>query len=180
MHAPLLWCDIETTGLDPAADRLLEVGLALTDANLRVVAETSLVLSCRNVRDLEMSHVVREMHERSGLFDEVERSSLGLRAAEELLVAWVQEHHAEGLYMAGSGVHFDRGWLKHHMPALIQVWNYRNFDLTTLRYFFGAEKETAAHRALPDIRQSMQQLRDFAARARQAGLVAVPAASLVA
>lgn len=180
MHAPLLWVDIETSGLDEHTARLLEVGMVLTDDMLEEVAYIDVVLGWRNPHEMEMPDEVREMHTRSGLLDEVARSRLCLREAEDLLVAWVKHHGAEGLYMAGSGVHFDRRWLRHLMPSLAGCFHYRNFDMTTLRYFLGTAKTEPAHRALADLRQSIEDLRRAAARARATGLIAVPATPAVA
>lgn len=176
MHAPLLWIDVETTGLDEHTARLLEVGMILTDGDLNEVACIDVVLGWRNPRELPMVDLVREMHEASGLFDEVAASRMCLREAEDLLVAWVDANDARGLFMAGSGVHFDRRWLRHLMPTLAACFNYRNFDATTLRYFFNTEKEAPKHRVLGDIRQSISNIRMLVRRARNAGIIALPAA----
>lgn len=178
MHTPLLWADIETTGLSEHADRMLELGLVLTDANLGVVSTFEMVLGWPRVRELDIHPIVRGMHEENGLFDEVELSSYCLREVEDRALTWVKEHDAAGLFMAGSGVGgFDRRWFRHLMPHLAKVWAHRNVDLTTLRYFFGTSKEgDVAHRAVPDILQSVDQLRGFVTRARQCGLIALPMA----
>ena len=175
MHEPLLWCDIETSGLSERTDRLLEVGLVLTDADLSIVEETAVVIGWRNVRDFEMSEFVREMHEKSGLFDAVERSLLCTREAEDRLVRWVGARGADGLYMAGSGVGFDRRWLRHLMPSFAKLFHYRNFDMTTLRYFLGDEKREPVHRSLGDLHQSIEDLRRYVRMAHAAGLIALPA-----
>ncbi|KKK49844.1 hypothetical protein LCGC14_3130970, partial [marine sediment metagenome] len=94
-----------------------------------------------------------------GLLDTVECSGVTTLRAEQILLEWVERHQAAGLYMAGSGVHFDRRWLRRWMPALVRVWHYRNFDMTTLRYFFDEEKKTTKHRALGDLRQNVADLR---------------------
>lgn len=180
MHAPLLWLDLETTGLDEHTARLLEVGMILTDGDLNEVACIDVVLGWRTPHALEMPDIVREMHMASGLLDEVAASRMCLREAEDLLVAWVDLHDARNLYMAGSGVHFDRRWLRHLMPALAACFHYRNFDATTLRYFFDTEKEAPEHRVLGDLRQSIKNIRMLADRARAAGIIALPAASAVA
>lgn len=175
MHAPLLWVDIETLGLSEHNRCMLEVGLVLTDASLEVVAQTDIVIGWRNVRSLPADPAARAMHEVNGLLDEVEASHVSMREAEAHLLAWVERHDAKGLYMAGSGIGFDRRWLRVQMPTLAEVWHYRNFDMTTIRYFFGSEKREPAHRALADIHQSIEELRAAVAQARRAGLVAIPA-----
>lgn len=174
MHTPLLWLDIETTGLSPHTDLMLEAALVLTDSRLNIVRETDLVIGWADIRSVEMSDFVRDMHERNGLFDAVRESDLCLREVERLLLHWIDMHDCRDLYMAGSGVHFDRNWLKVQMPALACAWHYRNLDLTTLRYFFGDEKKDPPHRALTDLRQNIENLRNYAARAHTAGLITTP------
>ncbi|KKN41334.1 hypothetical protein LCGC14_0724160, partial [marine sediment metagenome] len=156
---PLLWLDIETTGLSEHQDLLLEVGMILTDEHLRVTASTSIVIGYNRIRELMTNEFVLDMHKRNGLLDAVERSDVTTLRAEQLLLEWVERHSADGFYMAGSGVHFDRRWLTRWMPALVRVWHYRNFDMTTLRYFFEEEKATSDHRAIGDLKQNIADLR---------------------
>jgi len=174
MHTRLLWVDLETTGLNPHTDLMLELALVLTDGHLCIVDEASWVLGWTHIREMDISDFVREMHEGNGLFDAVERSTLCVREVEKKAIQWIEHHEARGLYMAGSGVHFDRGWLKVQMPTLATAFHYRNMDLTTLRYFFGTQKKDPGHRALADLRDNIRDLRGFAAKAREAGLVALP------
>jgi oligoribonuclease len=179
MHAPLLWADIESTGLDPHSCHMLEVALLLTDENLREIAHVNVVLGWRDLRHSpDIDPYVRQMHEVSGLWDEVEASDLCVRQAEVELVKWVEEWDAHGLYLAGSGVHFDRRWFRTHMPRLARLFHYRNFDLTTLRYFFGTDKSDPPHRALLDLRQNVADLRELADKARAAGLLTLPISQL--
>ncbi len=156
---PLLWLDIETTGLSENEDLLLEIGLVLTDDHLCISASTSVVVGYNRIRELVTNEFVAKMHEANGLLDAVERSDVTTLHAEQVLLEWIEKHKAAGLYMAGSGVHFDRRWLSRWMPALVRVWHYRNFDMTTLRYFFNEEKATTEHRALDDLKQNIADLR---------------------
>ena len=157
----MLWCDVETLGLDEKTLPLLEVGLAATNQDLEVIAEISLVIGHPDIRDHATEERVREMHERSGLLAEVEKSEWNLSSAEASLIAWVDTHAARGLCMAGSGVWFDRRWLSFHMPKLSQVWHYHNYDISTLRRFWSTAKPEPAHRTLGDIHQAIGELRKF-------------------
>lgn len=175
MHESLLWLDVETDGLEEATGHIFEVGMALTDGELNEVASVEVVVGWRDW-SLPMSDYVRDMHTKNGLLKEVAASRTSLYEAEGRLVEFVHEHDALGLYMAGSGVHFDRRWVQYLMPTLARLFHYRNFDLTTLRYFFGDEKTEPPHRALPDLRQNIAELRRYVERARALGLVALPKA----
>ena len=39
MSAPLVWIDLEMTGLNPLRDRIIEMATIITDSDLNVVAE---------------------------------------------------------------------------------------------------------------------------------------------
>lgn len=159
MPGRLLWLDIETTGLSENEDLLLEVGLIVTDEQLRVAASIDVVIGYNRVQDLVTNDFVRQMHEQNGLLGLVEQSAVTVLRAEQILLEWVEREDASGLYMAGSGVHFDRRWLRRWMPAFVKQFHYRNFDMTTLRYFFEEEKQTTSHRALADLKQNIADLR---------------------
>lgn len=181
-HLPLLWTDLESTGLSPRADHLLEYAMALTDGEFRVVGTFRVVIGRRDVRSLPMAENVRAMHEENGLLDEVERSSTSVREAEIQGLAWARAHGCvadplgrdTGPYMAGSSPQFDRDFYMIQMPALARLWHYRNVDMTTLRYFFADPKRKVAHRALSDVLDSVEDLRGYVARARACGLLALP------
>lgn len=174
MHEPLLWCDVETNCLEEAGGYIFEIALALTDSDQNEVASTDIVIGWRDPWLLPLNDVARDMHTRNGLLEEVAASRVSLREAEDRFVAWIKEHDATGLYMAGRGPHFDRRWTRHQMPALERQFSHRNVDLTTLRYFFGAEKVEPPHRALQDLRASIDDLRRYVAWARSAGLLLMP------
>jgi len=166
MVDPLLWVDLETTGLEERDGLILELGMILTDSRLRVVAEFQRVVHVHRLIDRFGDGIpphVLDMHSRSGLFAEVEQPGPCLGLVEDQALEWVEEHDAGGLHMAGSGVGFDRRWMRRHMPRLAAVFHYRNHDLTTLRRFFREEKSSTPHRALEDLRINVEDYRRYVA-----------------
>jgi len=160
MH--LLWTDLETTGLDERAGLLLELGLVLTGPGFCELARFSCVVGYPDIRSRIRSSYVRQMHEASGLLDEVERSTCTLAELEARAVSWVRDHHATDLPMGGSSPHFDRRWLKEHTPELAGLYHHRLIDTTTLRILFGFEKPAGAHRALDDLDNCLGIVRELA------------------
>ena len=172
----LVWVDLETTGLDPQCDRILEIGIAVTDLRLFELETFSAVLQCEEkfLCRTFMDDCVISMHLHSGLLREVQESTLQLHQAEpqiiELIGKWAPGRTSP---MCGSSVHFDRAALRTWMPAVERLFHWRNLDvscLTTLRrmwmpYYEAQTPEffegEPCHRALSDIRYSISRLAHY-------------------
>jgi oligoribonuclease len=140
----ILWVDIEGTGLDPLSDVILEIGLRITDVEGNTLDKvTSLVWNPAWKFKLDCNPVVRDMHNKSGLTEELEdlggrpiRVSYSPEVVAKRLAAWVTDRIQpnEGYWpMAGNSVHYDRSFLSIHMPHLLEMWHYRNLDVSSLR-----------------------------------------------
>jgi oligoribonuclease len=169
----LVWIDLEMTGLDIEIDQILEVATLITDDSLTIVAEAPpLVLSCPESNLEAMSHVVREMHDKSGLTDEVRRSNLSIEQAERQTLAFIREHVPDPgtSPLCGNSIGYDRRFIAKYMPAVDKHLHYRCIDVSTItclaslwaKQIFEAEQPSAQrHRALDDIRESVAQLRYY-------------------
>jgi oligoribonuclease len=167
----LLWLDLETTGLEPQSDRILEVGCVFTDVELNELGTFHRVLSYgEEFMRAHCADVVLQMHEQSGLLAEVTGPFPGasgiLRDVEEDLIWFLKKHMSVfdrySVVMAGSSIHFDRGFTKYWMPHFDRHVHYRMLDVTAFRYALlpvvGADfkmQKTKAHRAMADIRESI-------------------------
>lgn len=170
MSGSLVWVDLETTGLDARSDSILEVGLVITDGDLNMTATTArLVAPTRRLLG-QADPVVRDMHAASGLTRELEDGwGLARVDAERVLVDWLSERvPADTSPMCGSSVNFDRGFLNEQMPILAAHFHYRNIDVSTIkelvrRWYPQAEPphSRGAHRALLDLRDSINELRFY-------------------
>jgi oligoribonuclease len=168
----LVWIDLEMSGLDPTRERILEAAVIVTTSELEVVAEGPNLVIHQPDEVLErMDEWNREHHGASGLTERVRSSALGEREAEERLLAFVREYCDErSCPLAGNSVHLDREFLKRYMPALTAFLHYRIVDVSTIkelaRRWFPAAREAAppkksTHRALDDIRESIEELRYY-------------------
>ena len=137
-----IWCDLETTGLDPAKDEILAIGLIVTDNAFTEIARferfTHVPAGWKAMRD--MSPFVLDMHTRSGLIERVADSRLELADVEREACAFLDQHLGEPAekikdrpVMAGNSVHFDRAFLLRHCPELIRRFNYRLLDVSSLK-----------------------------------------------
>ena len=169
---PIIWVDLEMTGLDPNKDLILEIAVVVTDGNLSEAIEgPDLVLHAEPDRLAEMEQVVSEMHAASGLTVAARQSNLEAGTAEQQVLEFVREHTEPGVApLAGNSVHVDRAFLAQQMPELEAHLHYRNIDVSTLKElvrrwdpdaFAEVPPKAGGHRALADIRESIAELRAY-------------------
>jgi oligoribonuclease len=166
----LVWIDCEMTGLDLQNDALIEIACLVTDGELRVLGEgVDVVIHADESKLAAMPDVVRDMHARSGLTEEVRRSTVSLAEAEQLVLAYVREHVPEPrtVPLAGNTIATDRGFIARDMPELDAHLHYRMVDVSSIkelcrrwfpRVFFAKPDKGLAHRALADIEESIREL----------------------
>ncbi|GIF06724.1 oligoribonuclease [Actinoplanes siamensis] len=166
----LVWIDCEMTGLDLGKDKLIEVAALVTDPELNVLGEgVDLVIHADDAALDAMPPVVRDMHAKSGLTEEVRRSALTMSEAEEVILAYVKEHVPlpRTAPLCGNSIATDRGFLARDMPALDAHLHYRMIDVSSIkelcrrwypRVYFGQPAKGLSHRALADIKESIREL----------------------
>jgi len=166
----LVWIDCEMTGLDLQRDALIEIACLVTDGDLRVLGEgVDVVIHAEECALTAMLDVVRDMHARSGLTEEVRRSTVRLADAEKLVLDYVRTHVPEPRTapLAGNSIATDRGFLARDMPELDGHLHYRMVDVSSVkelcrrwfpRVFFAKPEKGLAHRALADIEESIREL----------------------
>jgi oligoribonuclease len=181
----LVWIDCEMTGLDLRRDALIEVAVLVTDADLNLVDEgLDVVIHTSDEALASMLPVVRDMHASSGLTELVRSATLTLPEAEEAVLAYVKAHvpQAGVAPLCGNSIATDRGFLARDMPALDEYLHYRMVDVSSVkelarrwypRVYWAQPAKGLAHRALADIRESVQELRYY----RQALFVELPGPS---
>ena len=174
MNDRLVWIDCEMTGLSITADALVEIAALVTDFDLNVLGEGIDLIIKPPAEALEqMVPFVRDMHTSSGLLDELD-SGTTLADAEEQVLAYVREHCADGSRppLAGNSVGTDRLFLARDMHALDEFLHYRIVDVSSIkelarhwypRAYFAAPAKRGNHRALADIRESIEELRYYRA-----------------
>jgi oligoribonuclease len=165
----LIWVDCEMTGLDINSDALVEIAVLVTDAQLNVLGEgIDLVIKCSQEKLDGMNDFVREMHTSSGLITEI---SNGVTAAEaeSAILEYLSKYAPDAgkSPLAGNSVYVDRAFIARDLPALNAYLHYRTVDVSSIkelarrwypRVYFAAPKKTGNHRALGDIRDSIDEL----------------------
>jgi oligoribonuclease len=166
----LVWIDCEMTGLDLGKDALIEIAALVTDAELNILGEgVDVVIHADDAVLDGMPDVVRDMHARSGLTEEVRQSTVSLAAAEQLVLDYIRAHvpDAGSAPLAGNSIATDRGFIARDMPTLDGYLHYRMIDVSSIkelcrrwfpRIYYGQPEKGLAHRALADIRESITEL----------------------
>jgi oligoribonuclease len=168
----LVWIDCEMTGLDLEADALIEVAALVTDFDLQVLGDgVDIVIKPPAAALDQMIPFVRDMHTSSELIEELD-DGVTLAEAEDLVLAYVREHCPDDSRppLAGNTVATDRAFLARDMPTLEQFLHYRIVDVSSIkelsrrwfpRAYYNAPAKGGNHRALADIRESIEELRYY-------------------
>jgi oligoribonuclease len=167
----LAWLDLEMTGLDPDGDRIIEIAIVVTDAQLQTVAEGPVLAIHQPDPVLDaMDAWNKSTHGRSGLVDRVRASRLAEADAEALMLAFLAEHvPAKTSPICGNSICQDRRFLARWMPKLEGYFHYRNLDVSTLKELVRRWRPELAkgltkqgkHEALADIYESIDELRYY-------------------
>lgn len=168
----IVWIDCEMTGLDLGRDALIEVAALVTDSDLTILGEgVDLVIACPPEALETMPDVVRDMHTSSGLLVEL-AGGISMADAQAQVMAYVREHVSDQRKapLAGNTVGTDRGFLARDMPELDAFLHYRIIDVSSIkelarrwypRAYYNAPRKDGGHRALADIRESIEELRYY-------------------
>lgn len=161
------------TGLDLAKDALIEIAVLITDAELNVLDEgLDLVIHADDDALADMPDVVREMHAKSGLTEEVRRSTITVADAERQVLDHIKRFvpDAQTAPLAGNSIGTDRGYIARDMPDLDAHLHYRMVDVSSVkelvrrwypRIYYAKPEKGLAHRALADIKESIAELRYY-------------------
>ncbi|SRR5258706_4407034 len=167
----LAWIDMEMSGLQPEADRVLEIALLVTDAQLALIAEGPVLVVHQPDAVLEaMDSWNRSVHKKSGLIERVRASTLTEAQAENQALAFLAPLvPAAASPMCGNSICQDRRFLARWLPRLEAHFHYRNLDVSTLKELVRRWKPEALkgfikegrHEALADIRESIEELKFY-------------------
>ncbi|MCA1926225.1 MAG: oligoribonuclease [Thiobacillus sp.] len=167
----LLWLDMEMTGLVPETDRIIELAIVVTDADLGIVAEGPVLVVHQPDEVMQaMDNWNKGTHGKSGLIDRVKASRLSEADAEAQMLAFVKQYVPERTSpMCGNSICQDRRFMARYMPALEAFFHYRNLDVSTLKELAKrwrpglAEgfKKSGKHEALADIYESIEELKYY-------------------
>ncbi|MFM1990440.1 MAG: hypothetical protein RJA99_3397 [Pseudomonadota bacterium] len=167
----LVWVDMEMTGLRPDVDRIIEVAVVVTDAELNLLAQGPVIAIHQPDSVLAaMDAWNTATHGRSGLTERVRQSTITEADAQRTLIAFLKPWVPAGKSpMCGNSICQDRRFMARTMPELEAYFHYRNLDVSTVKELCRrwrpevakAFVKRSAHTALADIEESIDELRHY-------------------
>ncbi|MEO5680100.1 MAG: oligoribonuclease [Acidimicrobiales bacterium] len=172
LRVMLAWMDLEMTGLDPGRHVIVEIATLITDDDLTIVAEgPDLVVHATDEQLALMDDVVVGMHTRSGLLEAVKASTTSLADAGARTLEFLRQHAPVGkVPLCGNSIGTDRRFLAAFLPEVEAHLHYRSVDVSTVKELArrwypaaagDAPRKAGGHRALDDIRESVEELRYY-------------------
>jgi len=171
----LVWIDLEMTGLEVERDVIVEIACIVTDSELNALDDGIQLIVHADAEALTaMGDFVREMHTKSGLLPEIEGSDIDVAAAQKSVLDYVRSHvpTASAAPLCGNSIGTDRRFLAIYMRELDDYLHYRSIDVSSLkelcrRWYPAIYRKRPGkaehHRALADIRESIEELRFYRA-----------------
>lgn len=168
----IVWVDLEMSGLEIDKERIIEIAVAVTDGNLdNMVAGPNLIIHQSKELMDAMDPWCVKTHGDSGLTDAVLKSTVTEEEAEEAVLEFVKKHTAKGKSpLAGNSIYMDKMFLMKYMPRFADYLHYRLIDVSTVKELAKrwlpniasqVPKKTDKHRAVDDIRQSIEELKYY-------------------
>jgi oligoribonuclease len=162
--------DLEMTGLEPQRHVIVEIATLITDDQLNIIAEgPDLVVHATTEQLEQMGPFVTEMHTKSGLLPQIIASTITVEDAQTQTLEFLKSHISEpgSIPLCGNSIGTDRRFLQEYMPELEAFFHYRNVDVSTIKelarrwnpdVLASLPEKESAHRALDDIRESIDEL----------------------
>jgi oligoribonuclease len=171
--APLVWLDLEMTGLEVSRHVIVEIAVLVTDVDLVPLDDgIDLVVHADDAQLAEMDDFVVRMHTRSGLLAAIKAAATTLEEAGAEALAYVRRHVPEARIapLCGNSIGTDRRFLDTYLPELDGWLHYRSIDVSTIKelsrrwfpeqYARRPDKDEG-HRALADVHESIAELRYY-------------------
>ena len=171
IYPPLIWLDLEMSGLDPDSERIIEIATVVTNADLDEIKEgPNLVIRQPQEYIDGMDEWNINQHTNSGLIDCLKVTKISETDAESQTLEFLRKHAKEGKSpLCGNSISHDRRFLVRYMPELASFFHYRNIDVSSIKELVkrwnpkladGIEKD-GNHRALADVYESIKELKFY-------------------
>ncbi|XP_075635787.1 oligoribonuclease isoform X1 [Castanea sativa] len=169
---PLVWIDLEMTGLNVEVDRILEIACIITDGYLTKSIEGPDLVIHQDKECLDkMGEWCQSHHAASGLTKKVLESTISEKEAENQVMEFVKRNvGTHTALLAGNSIYVDFLFLKKYMPDLAALFSHVVVDVSSVkalcvRWYPKDKKNKPSkkknHRAMDDIRESIMELKYY-------------------
>lgn len=165
----IVWLDLETTGLDPMKDDILEIGVIVTDGRLNELRRKNWVLKAHAGQLGAMPPEVVLMHASSGLWAECLASEKRIEEVNNDLLHFLSVSGCKGAFLAGNSVgDFDRHFMRKYLPKCNSYISHRSINSSTFKALMSMWRpeiaspqvdRKKAHRALLDCEHAIAELK---------------------
>ena len=164
----LLWIDLEMTGLSVEREVILETAAIVTDSSFTELATYETVVWQPQIYLDRMDDWNKKHHFESGLAQKIPSGKeVGLVQSE--LIQLVDEFFKDPKnkpILCGNSIAQDRLFIDKFYPDFAQRLHYRMLDVTSRKIIFNSKfnlefKKKSKHRALDDIRESIDELKFY-------------------
>ncbi|KPM06040.1 ubiquitin specific protease-like protein 2 [Sarcoptes scabiei] len=165
----LIWIDCEMTGLDVSSDKILEIGLILTDSNLNTIDQLGPIHMKTSQQDLDsMNDWCKKHFHKNNLVEECLKSEITIEDADKMLEEFMTKYSINRGILAGNSISTDRAFLDRYCPKFVSKLHYRMLDVSSIKILANIWfddrtlwNKPTTHRALEDIKQSILELQYY-------------------
>lgn len=173
--ASLLWMDLEMTGLDPAKDRIIEVGVIATDWKFDEVGRYESMIKVNS--GLMKRRMTGDFWEKNSSTRDslIEQAAAGksCRLVESEILKFIDNNFGlrSPVYLAGNSIWNDRKFIESEWPKLNARLHYRMLDVSAWKLVFENKlnkkfTKPEVHRAMSDIEGSIDELKYYLAKVK--------------
>jgi oligoribonuclease len=133
----LLWIDLETTGIDPLSNEILEIAYVITDFSLKTIYhENNYVIRPKIDYDIllqRMDNWCLTQHKKTGLLDKIQTSEYYISDVDDIIINVLNNILPNDvvIYLAGNSVHFDKMFIDRYMIKLSKKISHRILDVSS-------------------------------------------------
>ena len=153
------------TGLNPEVERIIEVAAIITTTQHEELECYHEIIKQDPIWLEKMDKWNTKQHKKSGLYDQVSKGKPQSKVEQELVSLVTKHFKGDKVILAGNSIYQDRLFIKAHFKNLESKLHYRMLDVSSWKIIFEAKrifyKKQNKHRALDDIRESIEELKYY-------------------